>query len=69
MWGSFGRDFEYHLLLQNIVKQMVSEGGLGGKDIRLFNEAFLGKWFWRLMNEKNNIWRRVVTMKYDEGGL
>ena len=37
-------------------------GGLGVRDLRIFNEALLGKWLCRFMNEKGNMWRKVVTI-------
>ena len=44
LWGSFGSDFKFHLVRWNIVKQPLLLGGLGIRDLRLFNEALLGKW-------------------------
>ena len=44
----------------NIVKQPVIQGGLGVIDLRFFNEALLRKWLCRFMNEKGNLWRKVV---------
>ena len=34
------------------------------RELRVFNEALLGKWLWRFMNEKGNLWRMVITIKY-----
>jgi len=65
LWGSFGSDFKFHLVRWNIAKQPLSIGGLGVRDLRLFNEVLLGKWLWRFMNEKGNLWRKVVAIKYD----
>jgi len=48
----------------DIVKQPVSLGGLGVRDLRLFNESLLEKWFWRFLNEKGSLWREVVVIKY-----
>ena len=53
--GAFGSDFEYYLVRWDIVKQPVSQGGLGIKDLHLFNDSLLGKWSWRFMNEKGNL--------------
>uniref|UniRef100_A0A7C9ALA2 Reverse transcriptase domain-containing protein n=1 Tax=Opuntia streptacantha TaxID=393608 RepID=A0A7C9ALA2_OPUST len=64
LWGSFGSDFKFHLVRWNMVKQPSSVGGLGVRDLRLFNEALLGKWLWRFLNEKDNLWRKVVAIKY-----
>ena len=52
--GSFGSDLKYHHVRWNIVKQPVTQIGLGVKDLQLFNEALPGKWLRRFMNEKNN---------------
>ncbi|GKV09758.1 hypothetical protein SLEP1_g21207 [Rubroshorea leprosula] len=40
------------------------EGGLGVKNLGIFNVALLGKWRWRLLEEENALWRRVVEVKY-----
>jgi len=34
------------------------------RDLRLFNEALLGKWLWRFIYEKGNLWRKVVANKH-----
>jgi len=64
LWGSFGSDFMYHLA--KYYQAPVTQEGLAVRDLRLFNEAFLDKWLWRFMNEKCNLWRKVVANKYGE---
>ena len=39
------------------------------RDLQLLNEALLGKWLWRFMNEKGNLWRKVVAIKYGATSL
>ena len=45
--GFFGSDFKYHLVKWNIIKNPIPNGGLGVRDLRLFNVALLDKWLWR----------------------
>jgi hypothetical protein len=44
-------------------------GGLGVKRLREFNYALLGKWVWRVLEEKDSLWCSVLKAKYGhEGG-
>jgi len=37
LWGSFGSDFKFYLVKWEVVNQSVSGGGLGVRDLRIFN--------------------------------
>ena len=41
-----------------------NKGGLGIKDLSLFNEALLGKWGWQLANNHDQPWSRILISKY-----
>ena len=45
------------------------EGGLGVKDIRMFNYALLAKWNWRMLSEEKGKWKEILTSKYYTGGV
>ena len=36
---------------------------------RPFNEALLRKWLESCVDEKKNLWRRVTSIKFGEGGF
>jgi hypothetical protein len=44
--------------------------GLAVRNLKLFNEAYLGKWLWKYGLEQEALWRKVVDRKYNslEGG-
>lgn len=39
-------------------------GGLGIRPMRLMNNALLGKWLWRIENDTDSLWNRIITAKY-----
>ncbi|RVW58267.1 hypothetical protein CK203_110798 [Vitis vinifera] len=36
------------------------------ENLALMNSALLCKWNWRYANEREALWRRVISLKYDE---
>lgn len=47
-----------------IVWSPIAIGGLGFKNLILFNKAILGKWLWRFENEQYYLWRHAIASKY-----
>jgi hypothetical protein len=46
------------------VCQPLKSGGLGFRNLRLFNRVLLGKWLWRYENEADAFWRKLIFSKY-----
>jgi hypothetical protein len=53
LWGGLGKGFKYHLVGWSKVCSPFSEGGLGICNLRLSNQALLGKWLWFYVNESD----------------
>ena len=64
LWGGIGEGKKFHLINWHQVYQPLKSGGLGFRNIRLFNRALMGKWLWRYGNEKDALWRSVIFSKY-----
>ena len=57
-----------HLIKWKVVCSPKEEGGLGIRKIDVLNKALLGKWVWRYAYEKENLWKRVIGVKYGQEG-
>ena len=70
LWGSSEEDVKFHLVKWDLICSPYTNGGLAIKNLRLFNEALLGKWLWRYGVEREALWRQVIREKYGsmEGG-
>lgn len=44
------------------------DGGLGIKNLELFNYALVSKWGWRCLSEHKAIWSDILEFRYG-GGL
>jgi hypothetical protein len=63
LWGGIGEEFKFHLVNWSKVYSPISSGGLGIKNLRIFNKALLGKWLWRYAHEREAWWKSVVDAK------
>jgi hypothetical protein len=50
-------EFKYYLVSWSKVCTLISEGGMGIRDLVMFNRALLGKWLWRYGIEREAWWR------------
>jgi hypothetical protein len=66
LWGGMGDTQKYHLVSWDQICSPIPYGGLGVKNLSLFNKALLGKWLWRFEAKESHLWRRVIAAKYGE---
>jgi hypothetical protein len=52
LWGGIGAEFKYHLVSWSKICSPIYEGGLGIRNLQVFNKALVGKWLWRYANER-----------------
>ena len=63
-------EWKTHFAKWAVVCSDKSKGGLGVGCLSTLNRALLGKWSWRLMVEREALWKQVISRKYgvEEGG-
>jgi len=64
LWGGLGEEFKFHLVSWAKVCTPISKGGLGIRNLVIFNRALLGKWLWRFRLERDAWWRGVIDSKF-----
>ena len=64
LWGTTTEKKKLHLVGWNKIIKPKEEGGLGIPAARTRNIALLAKLNWRLYQEKDSLWAKVVLNKY-----
>jgi hypothetical protein len=67
-WRGAGADFKYHMINWQAVCRPKDFGGLGLINSRIFNECLMSKWIWKLYQQKDSLWARLITAKYMRDG-
>ncbi|KAL4578421.1 hypothetical protein LXL04_014544 [Taraxacum kok-saghyz] len=61
IWGNEDTKKKIHWVEWSKVIASKKDGGLGVGSIKAQNLALLTKWWWRLINEENSLWKKVVS--------
>ncbi|XP_056695214.1 uncharacterized protein [Spinacia oleracea] len=67
-WGGSGENRGVHWMNWDSMCAPKCLGGLGFRDLTIFNEALLGKQAWRLMSAPESLFGRVMRGKYYPNG-
>lgn len=65
LWGDSDNKRRLHLVNWEKIRRHKKHGGLGIKRLLEHNSALLAKWWWRFNKEKEALWVKVVTRKYE----
>ncbi|XP_048502709.1 uncharacterized mitochondrial protein AtMg00310-like [Beta vulgaris subsp. vulgaris] len=63
-WGVRGKDRKMHWISWEKMYRAKSHGGLGFRDLKVFNQAFLTKQGWRLLCNQDSLVHQVMSAKY-----
>jgi hypothetical protein len=63
-WGQWDGGRKIHWLSKQKLAQSKSEGGMGFRDLHLFNKALLARQGWRILHQPQSLVHRVLKAKY-----
>ncbi|KEH24139.1 hypothetical protein MTR_7g104745 [Medicago truncatula] len=66
LWGGVGGGRKVCWVKWNKVCHPRNKGGLGVQNVKLVNLSLLAKWKWRLLQEDQPLWKRVLEDKYGD---
>ncbi|CAO2152815.1 unnamed protein product [Urochloa humidicola] len=67
-WGELGGKRKTHWIAWNKFTKSKGAGGLGFRDLRVFNQALLGRQAWRLIEKPTSLCARLLKAKYYPNG-
>lgn len=69
-WSSANKDHGIHWVKWSNMTTNKNKGGIGFKEFSIMNQALIAKQAWRLTNNTNSLWARILKGKYfTEGSL
>ncbi|KAE8715988.1 hypothetical protein F3Y22_tig00110156pilonHSYRG00126 [Hibiscus syriacus] len=64
LWGSDGTNKKMSRVNWGRMCKLKKKEGVGIIDLRATNKALLAKWEWRFANERDALWRSIMSYKY-----
>jgi hypothetical protein len=64
LWGGGVVEKKLCWVKWDLISLPKSQGGLGVKNLALFNSALLSKWKWRCIDDRNALWADLLSFRY-----
>lgn len=67
LWQGAEDKFKYHMAKWDLASRPEDQGGLGIINTRAMNDCLLVKWIWKIHQEPDEMWYRLIKAKYLDG--
>ena len=67
LWQGTEEKFRYHMTKWKMVSRPKDHGGVGIINIKIMNECLLVKWIWKIHQEPDELWFKLIKAKYLDG--
>jgi hypothetical protein len=64
LWGGSNGDRRLCWVKWDQICLPKEQGGLGVKNLAIFNKSLLGKWKWRVLSEEDAVWADLLNFRY-----
>jgi hypothetical protein len=68
LWEGADGKFRYHMAKWEMVTRPKDQGGLGIINTRIMNDCLLVKWIWKIFQNPEELWFKLVKAKYMSEG-
>lgn len=67
LWQGTENKLRYHMAKWEMVSRPKDQGGLGIINTMIMNECLLVKWIWKIHQEPDQLWFKIIKAKYLDG--
>ena len=67
LWQGADGKFKYHMAKWEMISRPKDQGGLGIINTRIMNDCLLVKWIWKILQEPDELWFKLIKAKYLDG--
>jgi len=67
LWQGADEKFKYHMAKFEMVCRPKDQGGLGIINTKIMNECLLVKWIWKIYQQPDELWFKILKAKYLRG--
>lgn len=69
IWGSSETQRKWYLISWEKICKPKDQGGMGFRNLRILNKAYMAKLAWQISNNQDKLWVQIMRYKYSCGSF